>query len=400
MSLYNEQFLDFNNILYYNDNMLKDSLRKFKLNPTMSNARDFISRYFEAGNKEKVFFLDFKDKYLKKGKHLHTVSLYLLGCQLAKLIDELVKNHFESLIGKEDEWYDFKYTWFLTALYHDVGCVIENDSLMIGSCERFKSLEHHLGKHGVKYNVYQYMDSVYWSQIIGYNNAQNNTKRCYFTFPELLIKNYFYYRADNMNAIDHGILTGYIMFDKLIENYEEAWLNASRIENEKNFRKFTYSGLSWRVEHQAHFACIANSIMAHNIWFGKEADEQKYKIYGLDAIISSEDIKLKIEHWPLAYFLDILDTIEPVKRFTRIDPITVWKSIDIKLEKDSIVISNIGDVLKQEKDEYDKWINAIYSLTDWLSIEIYPERKEEVIHSITLTPIYEQNNNVIKKERK
>lgn len=364
-----------------------ESLNALKGNPTKRNSREFISRYFETGSKEKVFFVDFKDEYLEKGKHVHTVSLYLLGCHLAELIDELLKNHFGKFIGRVDDWYDFRYTWFLTALYHDAGSVIEDDNLTIGSCERFKSIEHHLGKHDVKNNVYQYMKSDYWNQMIGYHNTRNNPWQYDFTFSEALIKNYFFYRADNMNAVDHGILAGYIIFDRLIKNYEEAWLNTDKSENKNSYQKFTYNGLSWRKEHQAHFACIANSIIAHNVWYGLEKDEEKYGIYGLDSIVSSKATKIDMELWPLTFFLDILDTIEPVKRFSRLDPKRVWENIDIKLSEGSIVISAIGDVLKQDCEEYDNWLKGIFSLPDWLSIKINPKYIDQVIESITLIPI-------------
>ncbi|MBQ4547534.1 MAG: hypothetical protein IJA17_10345 [Oscillospiraceae bacterium] len=49
------------------------------------NCYRFIKDFFKYGEKEKVFSFDFKSEYKNNGKHIHTVSLFLLGKYLEKI---------------------------------------------------------------------------------------------------------------------------------------------------------------------------------------------------------------------------------------------------------------------------------------------------------------------------
>lgn len=391
MSLNNDLFENITKILYYDVNELKKSLKILQFKPTKEIARQFIKNYFDAGSKEKVFVMDFQQKYLIKGKHLHTVSLFLLGCHLSKLVDIPLENHFLDRI-KSVDWYEFTYTWFLTSLYHDASFVLEDESLQVGTCEQFKTLNYNISKNCIEYEVFRYMSKNVNCSSCGANSCIKSMNNSYFTFPESLVRDYFFYRADYMNTIDHGIIAGYIMFDRLIKNYEQAWMAKCKEGDNYNYESFYHKNLNWRIEHQAHFACIANAIIAHNIWYCSYTDENNYRRYELGPLFSSTAEKISLNKWPLVFYLGLLDTIEPVKRFeSKMDTIEVWKQFEINVLHGNVLIE-IGEGLKAEcEDEYKKWIDAIYSMPDWLMVRLEPEIKDQVMSKIRIIP-FEVNN--------
>jgi hypothetical protein len=93
-------------------------------NLTHENAYDYIINYYQYGGKERIFDVGFNDKFYNEGKHEHTVVLYYLGCLFCDLIDNKLGAHIQNFVQTND-WYDFRYTWFLTCLYHDTAAVIE-----------------------------------------------------------------------------------------------------------------------------------------------------------------------------------------------------------------------------------------------------------------------------------
>ncbi|MDR0380571.1 MAG: hypothetical protein LBH86_01055, partial [Oscillospiraceae bacterium] len=62
---------------YYEISIKPDEL--FGDNNDDSHCREFIQEHFEKGLKKKALDFPFADEYITKGKHMHTVSLYLLG---------------------------------------------------------------------------------------------------------------------------------------------------------------------------------------------------------------------------------------------------------------------------------------------------------------------------------
>ena len=104
------------------------------------------------------------------------------------------------------------------------------------------------------------------------------------TFSEEIIKKYFNYRVKEMNSIDHGIIGGFIQFDKLIKNFKEQYDSAScfnKIVDGAFYTDHNKRTLVWRKEHLWHFAFVADAILAHNIWFVDSSNDksaQKYQV--------------------------------------------------------------------------------------------------------------------------
>ncbi len=85
MNLY-ERFVSLHNgngndIIYYSNN---------RINPIENTGKswEFILNYFKLGRKEKAFYLKFIDEHKEKGKHVHSVSMYYLGCLIKDLIND------------------------------------------------------------------------------------------------------------------------------------------------------------------------------------------------------------------------------------------------------------------------------------------------------------------------
>ena len=316
-------------------------------NLTHESAYDYITNYFLYGRKGNVFDIGFNDKYKSEGKHEHTVVLYYLGCLFSDLLQNNLVAHIRKFL-QTNEWYDFRYTWFITCLYHDTAAVIEKEDWTRG-CP--SNLEFYLGKYNVEYNVYEH-------------NWCNPYAKPY-TYAESLVRNYFKYRVEYCHSIDHGIIAGYLLYDRLVKNYNNAWKECSKsnLVAEYCYSDFLYRGLHWRLEHIAHFAIIADAIIAHNIWLNNNA--KLYKQFGLDQLIITPSNKLTIVDNPLIFFLDLLDTIEPVKHFGYPNCL---KGINIDSNNICLDINAKTNMIDTKKAI--EWIEKIERMQDWLSIEV------------------------------
>lgn len=328
-------------------------------------CKDFIVKHFECGCKREVMEVPFLEKFKEKGKHCHTVSLYLMGLLGEKYFSGCIERTLNPLIDING-WYDFKYTWFLTCMYHDIASCIEKER---DSFEEKKQLEHYLEEKGVLYTPYKYRPI--------------KEDACLTRFEEQLIKNYFWYRKSS-NSFDHGIIGGYLLFDRFYKNFmdktsKEDW-ESSSVKKIK--------GLQWRKEHIDHSAYIADAIVCHNIWLCyDEAKSEIYKKYNLDELIvnDSNDIKLDIRKYPLQFVLCLLDTIEPVKRFGIFDPEKILSNIDIKFLEDGLEIEWTEEFEREEKTEakeqsqFTKWINGVQELDKWMKVHIISDDENRKI---------------------
>lgn len=320
----------------------------------VSHCQAFIANKFLCGGKEDAFDISFFKEYLKKGKHEHTVSLYFLGCCFQEIVDNRLKEYLNLYIPNAEQWYDFRYTWYLTCLYHDTASSVEKENWSPG-CP--SDLDFYLGNENVEYNVFEH----------GWGDFQEKP----YTYGEKLVKNYFKYRVEYCHSIDHGIIAGFVLYDRLIKNYNNAWKNYSSKNGGTASSKenFDYNNLKWRKEHLSHFAIVADAIIAHNIWLSGTDDDkiELYKQFGLDPLISHPDNsgKLTLESNPLVFFLDLLDTIEPVKFFAEWSSEEVLDTIDITKHDNQLVIH-----VPQSLSGYDAWCTKVKSVKDWLDVDV------------------------------
>lgn len=302
-------------------------------------AKEYIKHYFDNRGKCEAFEFDYLDNESKiLNKAIHTFSTFLLGFTLKDIVHDTLKQYIGKKNSTWKDW-DFEYTWFLTSLYHD--CLAGYE----------KVIQRHNGKNSIeKCSIVDFLkriNSRYEYSIYDKNLNNNILKKdkdsvpaLESTFPEEVINNYFEYRIKEMNSIDHGIIGGYIQFDKLINNFKELYDSASyngEIEDGVFYSTHNDKTLVWRIQHLWHFAFVADAILAHNIWFVDLGDEklvENYRKYGLSSLIvcKSEDCidnRITLEKSPLLFFLAIIDTIEPTKYFNTLNPKFVLQKISI-----------------------------------------------------------------------
>jgi hypothetical protein len=358
MNLYNRFLSD--SIKYYYKNLTT--------NPILEPKRswDFIQEYFILGEKEKAFDLEFAEKLKRNGKNIHTVSMYYIGCLLSKMIESNLTDTLHELIPGfgQDFNYKFIYSWFLTCLYHDIAFVIEDERGLIDCVGTPKfHLKEMFIKNGITYNVFDHK----W------------TGEPRYTYSKYLVQNYFYYCLTYRGKIDHGIIGGFILYDRLKKNYEAKWneyKSKNMITDQAQKAFFKLDGLSWRIQHLDHFAYISDAIIAHNIWYNK--DIELYKKFGLSKLKERTGNKISKRSNTLLFFLAIVDTIEPTKFFDKISPQWIWQNIDIHYDSSTnrVKIKILSPILI-----YEKWLEKIKTLESWLyvSVEHSPEEMQIII---------------------
>lgn len=327
---------------------------------------DFIHDHFVHGCKESVFDISFLKEHQTEGKHLHTVALYLMGLLMRNVFFPKIKDDLcEKGINAAD-WYaerEFMYTWYLTCLYHDAAsCVEEIKGNQLPCCKDciFK------------------MKTPYSHKPLFANSPVRR-------FSKALAKNYCRYRMSDGKQ-DHGIYGGILLFDRLVKNFKEE-TSGHDWASEPEFKDI---GRSWRLEHLDHYAYVADAIICHNMWTVQASDTEgvnKYKENHLDALIIKKcEDKLSPEKYPLHFMLCLLDTIEPVKRFSKLSARKVLKNVSIEIvESEDMNGIRIAwsDEIKQQP-EFWTWMKNISSMKDWMQVNVSPCRREGEWCSVTI----------------
>lgn len=321
--------------------------------------------------------LDPKDK-----KHIHTVLLYLLGVCLQEVVEPKLQK-FANAIYTTDETpvepkLEFMYVWFLTSLFHDMGNGIENEKnyALLRELSKTKSLKGYLKKkHKISHNdLFDYL-------------KENNLHDLILEPYDKIIESYFDYRKDYFHVVDHGIIAGYLFFDRLKKNHEEAWKdylkNRGVAQKYKSDDYFEHKDLVWSKKLLLWFAYISQNIMAHNIWKSEsDEDDKKYTAYGLEDLTREKFQPICIDKSPLLFFLCLLDTIEPTKRFTDDTPKDVWENIDITYCKGTNEITIKPTETLMNMNHYNEWLINICKIPQWLNSKItieYGSDKHTVI---------------------
>lgn len=109
---------------YHGTNLSIDKLFGKEASEAKEECMNFIANEFSKGSKKEVLniFLDDrrKNNLLDSIRPTHMVGLYLLGMSLSKTFSFDLKKSLKKIIDNIDEWYDLKYTWYITCLYHDI----------------------------------------------------------------------------------------------------------------------------------------------------------------------------------------------------------------------------------------------------------------------------------------
>ena len=388
--------------LLTNDNSKKFIQEYFKngnkelalfLEPTA--ARNFITNYFGNGRKDYILNNEFEQKdLLPDNRAIHTISGFFLGL----LIENCLNGRSMLRVGELVEM-PFSYLWFLTFLYHDYGyCIAENDNSFLSVPRNAPIPRAYNTAHASEYSALRNIKdklnittspfSTYFHRNNSFPNISTYNalireitiyaNRCRTVFcstgkrinthryKSLTITRYFNYRINVHKKVDHGIIAGYMFYDRIIKNYVLSYLANSDMHKRDNLSHFIYKDRVFRQEQIPVFAYIADCIMTHNIWMETEKYSNEYREYMLDELMKDTFRKITYEENPILYILCIADTLEPTKAYAEIPKEIILNSLDIDYTPQSKQIK--FSTLSTDID-----INVLYKkakdLEDWTSVK-------------------------------
>lgn len=359
--------------------------------PVASPGRSaqFIQDYFLQGQKgDIVYELDAHHDVnihgisilLSEYRATHTVSAFFLGIFLE---DCLTQGQCGADLAVHGDFFPFSYLWFLTCLYHDYGYIVEEN--WKPSCRRYNearicSLDGYYRLRNIKreldiiYSPYQqitplrrsvqrhnksHRETHDRSTIISYLLGNSPSLKdglqfacgatvTGFRYPQKLLMQYFSYGIHRLfpPCYNHGIIGGYLLFDRLLKVYESAYRHRYPEHGEEyaGIESFEWSGKHFCIEQIPVFAHIADCVISHNVWKANDASETEYLECGLEALVGERFKKIEFQENPLLFILAVVDTIEPYKIYSSKaadrDAVRIWKSIDISFTNNTLTLSS------------------------------------------------------------
>lgn len=335
-----------NNLL--NGVLYKDCVK----NMTSTSAKEFINAYFSVGGKGRLTSI-FEYHTESFNRSDHTLSVFLLGIQLAEMFGILSHDNEENEGNApyNKNGFNFKYYWFLACLYHDVGYVYENGKYLD---ERIKAEQKRKNKLQDNLSALRTDGLEAVQEICDIRYLHN---RVFKTYDRSEIDLYLKGRATCCNCIDHGIAGGLMLYDKLRKQFEQSWQNRDRqrSSDRTNFWN-NKTGLHLSNSHFEEYAKAANAIIAHNIWIDTLNEFKQHK--GISIGIKN---RISFHKDPLCFILSLADTLEPLKKNIGLNCIELGCSDDTN----SFIIEISADVENRKK-----YIECVKKLGDWLNVTV------------------------------
>ena len=304
-------------------------------NPFTGNIshENFIKRYFKRGGKEAIFRKYFNINSSLLNHSEHTNSIFFLGV----LVSKNTKISISAFTQNNLPAYSlFPFLWFLGCLFHDMGYDYEESAEYKNRVWDIDSLKKELK---IK------------------NDFSNKTIH---GVPDTILKNirkYFIWKRMMCNSLDHGIIAGYYLYDKLVKNRKYRYKN-----NNNDF--------FWHPDLDNQYAEVAAIIASHNIWFADSETEKSYEVFKMDELIGHS--QLNISESPLLFLLGLVDSIDPIKTFKgNINKDEILRKLEIGFTDNSIKFKT--DSIKLS--EFNQLKKKCEGLKLWLDVEITVERE-------------------------
>lgn len=293
------------------------------------NYSNFILNYFRTGGKVNIFeACNINLDELRLPNHI--CSVFFLGILL---YNETGFSKRYPLKNSGVGYETFPFIWFLIALFHDNAYQME-DKDQLKDVTSIPEL------------------------IMKFNIDHSLLNREFSKCKELLKsrKSYFLYRKNEWEVVDHGILGGMLLFDRLVKIRREK-----KAKNEET--------LFWGDELEGQYETAANAISIHNIWLQSTSVCEKFD---LKELIDFNPIKFK--EFPLFYILGIVDTIEPLKTYQEdnICDTDILKSFNFEFGDKFIRVIESDE----SKVSIKKLFGKVVSLAGWLDVKIEIQHRE------------------------
>lgn len=278
---------------------------------------NFIFELFWADGNLRPLIKDINAHHHKipENRFSHTVSLYLFGILVAEKIGF---NNINLPLWDNDARRNFLHHWSAICLFHDIGYFIENNTDIYPPKE-FYSLESIYDKFNISYKM-----------------------------TNKLINDYYKYRIEKFNKIDHGIIAAILLFDQLNKR------NSNMQEIAKTALVFSEKPL-FGEEYKTSINNYALTIAKHNMWFAKSSNDATYKKYDLFELLPRADSshKLSLKNDGLLFILCLIDSIEPIKKCGSDSIEKILRSIKLDIQDKSLIIS--ANYIKNEN--LSKWLD-------------------------------------------
>ncbi|MBE6007760.1 MAG: hypothetical protein E7235_01015 [Lachnospiraceae bacterium] len=372
------------------------------LDPETANI--FITNYFKVGQKETILFNHFNEHCdLPAERAIHTVSGFFLGLLVENCINGSTPIH---ITNTKQGFFPFSYLWFLTFLYHDYGyCVTErtdcpfqypqhapipnqnNTDHKYCASKENRALTQIKGILGINLSPFRQfstkrtrpsLEHAILRELTQNNNTISGYSKLHFSngstimghqYPNHLITRYMNYCINIRRRVDHGIVGGYLFYDRIIKNYLLAYtLLINETNRLQDLSDFSYKNKHFCSEQLTVFSYISDCILSHNIFKQNPDTRQFYELYQLDDLLEENFKTITYESNPLLYILAISDTIEPIKIYkqhnSNLSEKTITEAIEIEYTPGT-------RSLKFSSNSANIDINILYqkaiSLTEWTS---------------------------------
>ena len=309
------------------------------------NCQKFIRQYFEhltatsSKNESTTKFANILNK-ITEFRAQHTVASFLLGIAVKEKLSLDVRDWIR-IYDPYSSDPSFGFFWSLICLTHDVAYYYERNSNKL--LPSMRTIEDFCAKNNIHYN------------LLDYSNKQ------------LLIQQYYLYRREQDNKIDHGVTGALLIFDALMAFYEENKTNPSAnlcgIHLRKNFPEFCLK--------------ISETIALHNMWRAPKGKEHLYEDYQLYELIPNSTYNHIINYKDdtLLFLLGLIDTIDPIKAFCNTEGRSTRMPVNLVLNEFYFGFADRSGIKKIsmqfDQPEFAKrYRDNLEDLVNWLSVDV------------------------------
>lgn len=312
---------------------------------------DFIIGYFTVAGKDEVV-KDFNNTSNDFYRGQHIISTFILGIRIAEILKVLpYRNKTSDVCDPYNKnGFNFLYYWFLSCLYHDIGYAYEdfntkNCKWLFNYVNLDANARERLKKEGLN-AAKDIFDLKYMPDF-----------KCDSIYSRGDIDIYFKGRATGIEGIgaciDHGIIGGLMLYDKLVRQYYQWKEETGATSDDFRIGKL---GLHTSKSHFKEYEKAANAIIAHNIWI-----ETLNKYKEKDVKYYDAKNRISFQKDPLCFILCLADTIEPLKKNIGLNCIKLGCCNEIN----SFIIEISADV-----DNGKEYINCVKDLNKWLNVTV------------------------------
>ena len=303
-----------------------------------------------------------------KDRARHSVITFLIGIVLMDFYDigKVITNKLLNNKSKEQ----LTHLWMLTSLYHDWAY----------GCEKITDSDYNLRSSTTYYLLQDLYSDTQLESINRFSILYPSTMA--YDYKEIeeydrYARNYHKQRNDSYERVDHGILGGVKIFDRLAKRI----IKLERITKEDDFK-------------EAKTSCL--TIAQHNIF--KSNSKENDKAYGLalSKLHSDSDFTISMTT-PLLLLLSLVDTIECVKKLGRyenktyLQKNTILTNILLQLYDNRIIIdySELIKRIVQKKDKeleqkIKEYMDSVCNLGNWTTF--YATKTSDCVIGISMKP--------------